>query len=185
MALSDFIGMRKLTIRDNVADTFVVLAPSKISADGLTATFEVNEGTFSTFAGDIAYNNGINLSAGTISTMPATIEDVGKLFPAGYNSTNGSWALPVGGCVSDDADLVFEKVCDTKGGVIFRHCSIALAFELGISRDDAFTIEISFYPSISKGSEYGYIGEQADEDYAMQMFNGLYDGATGAITFDA
>lgn len=184
MALSDFIGMRKLTIRDNVSDTFVVLAPAKISADGLSATFEVNEGTFSTFAGDIAYNNGTNISAGTISTMPATIEDVGKLFPAGYDATSKSWSLPVGGCVSDDADLVFEKVCDTKGGVIFRHCSIALAFELSLNRDDPFTIEVQFYPSISKGADYGLTGDKAAEDFAMQMFDGLYDGSTGTIAFD-
>lgn len=187
MAINEFIGMRRVTIRNNAtggAGTFNVLTPDKIGSDGLTLSSEVNELTISSFIGDITTDNGVNVNAATLSLIPVSIADLAAIWPDGYDTTTKSWGTPVGGCVARDVDLAFEKVCDTKGAVLLKHCSIAPAFEMAFSRDDAPTIEVNVYPTYQAGSEYGLTGDNATQLYPYRFYDGVYDPATGTITYD-
>lgn len=186
MALSDFIGMLKLTIRDNTTETpkFVVLGANQLGSDGLSISDSANEITIGTFAGDVTLPNGIATSAGTATVIPLKTADMGKLFPQGFDATTGTWQMPIGGCDALDADVVLEKVCDTKGGLIFRHAQISPAFETSRTRDDVFQVAIQFYQTPSLGSEYGLTGDNANKQFLRQMFDGTYDPTTGKVTFD-
>ena len=110
MALSDFTGMLKLTIRDNTAETpkFVVLGANQLGSDGLSISDSANEITIGTFAGDITLPNGIATSAGTATVIPLKTADMGKLFPQGWDETTKTWQMPIGGCDALDADVVLE-----------------------------------------------------------------------------
>lgn len=187
MSVNNFIGMRRVTIRNNTSGasgTFNVLTPDKIGSDGLTVSTEVNELTIGSFAGDMVMANGINVNAATLSIIPVSVADLAAIWPEGYDETTHSWGVPIGGCAATDTDLVYEKVCDTKGNIILKHCSIAPAFEGQFSRDDAFTIEANIYPSLSAGSEYGLTGDNAAVLYPYRFYNGTYDPATGVIAYD-
>jgi hypothetical protein len=187
MSASEFTGMRKVTIRDTSTGntgTFTVQGADKIGSDGFMIALESNEVTTSSFAGDTVSPNGTNLSAATLPLIPLSIDDIAAIFPEGYDSTTGSWQPIIGGCTLNDVTFVFEKVCDTKGNIILRHATVALAFELAISRDDTTMIELSIYPSLSEGSEYGLAGDLATEMIPYQIFDGVYDPTTDEVDFD-
>lgn len=185
---NDFTGMRKVTIKNNVTGgtgTFTVFGPEKIGADGLVLPLEVNELTTSTFAGDTTSPNGTNIGTATLSLVPVSIDDLKNVWPTGYDTTTNSWGVPIGGCESSDCTLAFEKVCDTKGNIILRHCAIAAAFELALSRDDAMAIEVNVYPALAPGSEYGLTGDLADAMFPYRVYNGVYDPSTDTVTYDS
>lgn len=188
MGKSDFTGMRKVTIRQaRVGATpavFASLTPDKIGADGIMIPMETNELTESTFAGDVLSDNGTNIGAGELTLMPKSIEDLKAVYPNGYDATTGSWAPPIGGCTLSDVTLAWEKVCDTKGNLLLKHCSIGLGFEYTNARDDGFAMTVTVYPSLSPGSEYGLTGALADETVPYMLYNGVYDPATDRVTFD-
>lgn len=184
---NDFTGMRKVTIRDNTTGgtgTFAVMTPDKIGADGLSSTLETNELTTSSYAGDITSPNGTNIAASTLTLLPTSIKDFKAIWPTGYDEATGTWQPPIGGCTSADATVAWEKVCDTKGNQILRHCQIALSGEFAFSRDDAMAIEVSIYPVLSEGSEYGLSGDKANQMFPWQFYDGVYDPATDKVTFD-
>lgn len=185
MALSDFTGMRKMTIRDNsqTTATFATLTADKIGSDGLTIPLETNELTESSFAGDAVTDNGTNISAAEVQVLPKSVKDLSILFPDGYDETTGSWGPPIGGCTIKDATVSWEKVCDNKANIILRHCSIGLGFELVNSRDDAFAITVTIYPQLSPGSDYGLAGDNATKQFPYLMYNGTYDPTLDKITF--
>lgn len=188
MSISDFTGMRKVTIKDTSTGgtgTFAVQGPEKIGADGFAATLENNEVTTSSYAGDTTEVNGTNVSAATISLIPKSVDDLAAIWPDGYDETTGTWQPPIGGCTLNDVTFVFEKVCDTKGNIILRHAQVGLGAEFSLSRDDTFMVEVSVYPQPSLGSEYGLAGDKATKMYPFQIFNGTYDPSTDAVDFDA
>jgi hypothetical protein len=187
MALSQFTGMRKLVIRDNTKGaqaTFATLTADKIGSDGITVPLETNELTESSFAGDMTVDNGTNIGTATFSALPKTIEDLKTIWPDGWDETTGSWAPPIGGCTIKDATIAWEKVCDTKANLILKHCSIGLGFELTMTRDDAFTMTVNVYPSLSSGTEYGLTGDNATKMFPYMLYDGTYDPTTDTITFD-
>jgi hypothetical protein len=187
MGASDFTGMRKVTIRDTSTGstgTFVVMNPEKIGSDGFTASLETNELTTSSFAGDTVEANGTNINATTVSLLPKDIGDLAAIWPNGYDAATGSWQPPIGGCVLNDVTFAFERVCDTKGNIVLRHAQIGLGAEFAFTRDDSLTIEVSVYPTLSPGSEYGLDGDLEDQMIPYQMYNGTYDPATDVVTFD-
>ena len=187
MGVSEFTGMRKVTIRDTSTGntgTFIVKNPEDLSADGFMIALETNDVTESSYAGDSVTPVGTNISAATLSVIPHTIEDIGKIFPNGWDATTGTWQPTVGKCVLEDVTFAFEKICDTKGNIILRHAKIAVAFELGISRDDTTVIELKIYPTLSLGSQYGLAGGLATKLIPFQLFDGVYDPTTDIIDFD-
>lgn len=188
MGVNDFAGMRQAIIRNNAtgaAGSFNTLTPDKIGSDGLSFATETNEMTTSSFAGDRTTDNGTNLSASTLSVIFESVEDLAAVWPEGYDEATGSWGSPIGGCSTKDADVAFEKVCDTKGNILFKHCSVATAFSGSISRDEAFTVEVNIYPQLSPGSEYGLSGDAATEQFPFRFYDGRYDPSTGTVTYDA
>lgn len=187
MAISDFTGMRKLIIRDNTgtASTFATLTADKLGSDGLTIPLETNELTESSFAGDLVVDNGTNIGTATFSALPKSTEDLKTIWPDGWDDTTKSWGPPIGGCTIKDATLVWEKVCDTKGNIILKHCSIGLGFELANTRDEAFMITVNVYPTLSSGTEYGLSGDNAQKQFPYLVYNGTYDPTADTITFDS
>lgn len=186
MALSDFTGMRKLTIRNNVGETavFATLTAEKLGSDGLTIPLETNELTESSFAGDVTTDNGTNIGTATFSALPKSTEDLKTIWPDGWDETTKSWGPPIGGCTIKDATLIWEKVCDTKGNIIMKHCSIGLGFEFANTRDDAFMITVNVYPSLSSGADYGLTGDSATKMFPYLVYNGVYDPTADTIAFD-
>ena len=187
MGASEFTGMRKVTIKDTAtggSGTWVVMNPDKIGSDGFTIALETNEVTTSAYSGDTVAPNGVNTSSASLTLIPKSIEDLAAIWPVGYDTTAGSWQPPVGGCTVSDVTLVYEKVCDTKANVILRHAQIALAFELALSRDVTFMVEVMVYPQLSLGSEYGLAGDNASEMFPYQIYDGVYDPSTDTIDFD-
>lgn len=184
MALSEFTGLRKATLR--LADaSFDVFTPDKISADGFTAALETNEGTYSSFEGDETYAIGTNVNPLTLAVYIKSIDDLRKIWPSGFDETTESWQPITGGCNLDDVTFVFEKVCDTKANFIARHCAIGLGFEMPLNRDDTFMAEVTIYPTKSEGSEYGLAGDLATAMIPWQVFNGAYDPLTDLVAFDS
>ena len=186
MAKDDFTGMRKVTIRYGDGENdFVVFGADKISADGFTAALENNEVTVSSYAGDVTSVSGTNVSTATLTLIPKNIADFGDIWPEGWDATTESWQPIIGGCSSSDVTLAFEKVCDTKGNIVLRHAQIGSGAEFGHTRDDALTLEITVYPQLSEGSEYGLAGDFADKLIPFQYFDGLYDPSTDTVAFDS
>jgi hypothetical protein len=188
MSVSDFTGMRKVTIKDTTTGgtgTFAVIQPENIGSDGFTVALENNEQTSSSYAGDTMSVTATNVSASTIALQPKTIEDLKNVWPDGYDETTGTWQPIIGGCILNDVTFVWEKVCDTKGNVILRHAQIGLGAEFAFTRDDSLGIEVSVYPQPSAGSEYGLAGDFADVQIPFQFFDGVYDSSTDTVDFDS
>jgi len=187
MAMSDFTGQRTLTIRDNTATTptFVVLGANQIGSAGIVSEEDPNEITLATFAGDITLPNGLKTKASTVVVLPLTTADMGELFPQGFDAATGSWAMPIGGCDALDSDIAFEKVCDTKGNVLYKHVAISPAHKLEIARDNIYEVELKFYETPTLGSEYGLTGDNATKEFLRLIYDGTYNPTTGTVTFDA
>lgn len=192
MPTSKYSGLRQLTISlkiDEKTRNVSVLTGNQIGPDGLNLQADPIEQAQESFAGTERTPVATELKKGTITLVPYSIEDKGKMLAVGYDKTTNTWNMFENGCSLSDATVAFERVCPNSDGThgvnyILRHAEISIAHSVAITRDKQTTLQISIYPHFTTSADYGLSGPNATLNESWQEYYGVYDGAKDTITYD-
>ena len=193
MPTNKYSGLRQVTISIKTAGsttrTVGVLIGNQVGADGLNLSADTIEQTQESFAGTERTPVGVELKASTLSLIPYSIEDKGKMLAIGYDATSNTWNFFEEACDLGDATIAFERVCPNADGThgvnfLLRHAEISIAHTVGVTRDKQTVLQLSIYPHFTPASGYGITGATATQNMAWQEYYGTYDGTTDAVTYD-
>ena len=193
MPTNKYSGLRQVTISIKTAGSTTrqvsVLIGNQIGSDGLNLPADAIEQAQESFAGTELTPVGVELKASTLSLIPYSIEDKGKMLAAGYDAASNTWNFFQGACNLGDATIAFERVCPNADGthgvnVLLRHAEISIAHTLDITRDKQPVLQLSIYPHFTASSGYGITGANATLNQAWQEYYGVYNGTTDAVTYD-
>ena len=184
-------GLRKLTIvmkQGGQTKTSVILG-NQLGQDGLNLQASPVELTTDTQEGQDVTPVGVSLKAATISLVPLSVEDKGKMLPMGWDETTGTWNMFSQSCDMQDCTLAYEKVCPNSDGsngvnVIVRHCPIAIAHNVQLRSNNPTVLSVSVFPHMAPATDYGLSGDAASKDMAWQEYMGTYDPSTDKVKFD-
>ena len=136
MPTNKYSGLRQVTISiktaGNTNRTVGVLIGNQVGADGLNLSADAIEQTQESFAGTERTPVGVELKASTLSLIPYSIEDKGKMLPLGYDAASNTWNFFGGACNLVGATIAFERVCPNADGThgvnfLLRHAEISIA----------------------------------------------------------
>ena len=193
MPTNKYSGLRQVTISIQTAGattrTVGVLIGNQVGADGLNLSADTIEQTQESFAGTERTPVGVELKASTLSLIPYSIEDKGKMLPMGYDAATNTWNFFEGACNLGDATIAFERVCPNSDGThgvnfLLRHAEISIAHSVSITRDKQTVLQISIYPHFTASSGYGITGANATLNESWQEYYGVYNGTTDTVTYD-
>ena len=193
MPTNKYSGLRQVTISIKTAGsttrTVGVLIGNQVGADGLNLSADTIEQTQESFAGTERTPVGVELKASTLSLIPYSIEDKGKMLPMGYDAATNTWNFFEEACNLGDATIAFERVCPNSDGThgvnyLLRHAEISIAHTVGITRDKQAVLQLSIYPHFTSASGYGITGANATLNQSWQEYYGTYNGTTDAVTYD-
>ena len=193
MPTNKYSGLRQVTISIKTAGsttrTVGVLIGNQVGADGLNLSADTIEQTQESFAGTERTPVGVELKASTLSLIPYSIEDKGKMLPMGYDAATNTWNFFEEACNLGDATIAFERVCPNSDGThgvnyLLRHAEISIAHTVGITRDKQTVLQLSIYPHFTPSSGYGITGANATLNESWQEYYGVYNGTTDAVTYD-
>ena len=193
MPTNKYSGLRQVTISiktaGNTNRTVGVLIGNQVGSDGLNLSADAIEQTQESFAGTERTPVGVELKASTLSLIPYSIEDKGKMLAIGYDATSNTWNFFEEACNLGDATVSFERVCPNSDGThgvnfLLRHAEISIAHTVAVTRDKQTVLQLSIYPHFTPASEYGITGANATQNMAWQEYYGTYDGTTDAVTYD-
>lgn len=185
MAVNKFSGARQLIIRNNATGDSYTFGPELVSSEGITIPGDPIEISISSYLADyVAPQDGVSMSAGTFNLIIPSVEILGKIWPslwetASYDENAGRYHVGVG-CVENDYALVWTRICsdDSTEDIYVPHAMISPATEISMTRDDPFTVQVSFYPQ-------PYTDEDTGETRFYQIGSGLltaksrYDAESG------
>ena len=193
MPTNKYSGLRQVTISIKTAGStnrqVGVLIGNQVGADGLNLSADTIEQTQESFAGTERTPVGVELKASTLSLIPYSIEDKGKMLSVGYDAATNTWNFFEEACNLGDATIAFERVCPNSDGThgvnfLLRHAEISIAHAVGITRDKQTILQLSIYPHFTASSGYGITGANATLNQSWQEYYGVYDGTTDAVTYD-
>ena len=193
MPTNKYSGLRQVTISVKTAGastrTVGVLIGNQVGPDGLNLAADTIEQTQESFAGTERTPVGVELKASTLSLIPYSIEDKGKILPIGYDATSNTWNFFEEACNLGDATIAFERVCPNSDGThgvnfLLRHAEISIAHTVSVTRDKQTVLQLSIYPHFTAASGYGITGANATLNQAWQEYYGKYDGTTDTVTYD-
>lgn len=193
MPTNKYSGLRQVTISVKTAGSTTrqvgVLIGNQVGADGLNLSADTIEQTQESYAGTERTPVGVELKASTLSLIPYSIEDKGKMLAAGYDAASNTWNFFEGACNLGDATIAFERVCPNADGThgvnfLLRHAEISIAHTANITRDKQTVLQLSIYPHFTPASEYGITGANATQNMAWQEYYGVYNGTTDTVTYD-
>ena len=193
MPTNKYSGLRQVTISIKPAGATTrqvsVLIGNQIGSDGLNLPSDAIEQTQESFAGTERTPVGTELKTGTLSLIPYSIEDKGKMLPMGYDAATNTWNFFDGACNLGDATIAFERVCPNSDGthgvnILLRHAEISIAHTLDITRDKQPVLQLSIYPHSTPSSGYGLTGANATLNQSRQEYYGVYNGTTDTVTYD-
>lgn len=193
MPTNKYSGLRQVTISIQTAGSTTrqvgVLIGNQVGADGLNLSADTIEQTQESFAGTERTPVGVELKASTLSLVPYSIEDKGKMLPMGYDAATNTWNFFEEACNLGDATIAFERVCPNSDGThgvnfLLRHAEISIAHTVGITRDKQNVLQLSIYPHFTASSGYGITGANATLNESWQEYYGVYNGTTDAVTYD-
>ena len=193
MPTNKYSGLRQVTISIKTAGattrTVGVLIGNQVGADGLNLAADTIEQTQESFAGTERTPVGVELKDSTLSLIPYSIEDKGKILAIGYDATSNTWNFFEEACNLGDATIAFERVCPNSDGThgvnfLLRHAEISIAHTVAVTRDKQTILQLSIYPHFTPASNYGITGANATLNMAWQEYYGTYNGTTDAVTYD-
>ena len=193
MPTNKYSGLRQVTISIKPAGDTTrqvgVLIGNQVGSDGLNLSADTIEQTQESFAGTERTPVGVELKASTLSLIPYSIEDKGKMLPMGYDAASNTWNFFEDACTLGDATVAFERVCPNSDGThgvnfLLRHAEISIAHTVGVTRDKQTVLQLSIYPHFTPASNYGITGANATLNMAWQEYYGVYNGTTDAVTYD-
>lgn len=193
MPTNKYSGLRQVTISIQTAGSTTrqvgVLIGNQVGADGLNLSADTIEQAQESFAGTERTPVGVELKASTLSLVPYSIEDKGKMLPMGYDAATNTWNFFEEACNLGDATIAFERVCPNSDGThgvnfLLRHAEISIAHTVGITRDKQNVLQLSIYPHFTASSGYGITGANATLNESWQEYYGVYNGTTDAVTYD-
>lgn len=193
MPTNKYSGLRQVTISIKTAGSTTrqvgVLIGNQVGSDGLNLSADTIEQTQESFAGTERTPVGVELKASTLSLIPYSIEDKGKMLPMGYDAATNTWNFFEGACNLGDATIAFERVCPNSDGThgvnfLLRHAEISIAHTVGITRDKQTVLQLSIYPHFTASSGYGITGANATLNQSWQEYYGVYNGTTDTVTYD-
>ena len=193
MPTNKYSGLRQVTISIKPAGATTrqvgVLIGNQVGSDGLNLSADAIEQTQESFAGTERTPVGVELKASTLSLIPYSIEDKGKMLSIGYDTTSNTWNFFEDACNLGDATVAFERVCPNSDGThgvnfLLRHAEISIAHTVGVTRDKQTVLQLSIYPHFTPASNYGITGANATLNMAWQEYYGTYNGTTDAVTYD-
>ena len=193
MPTNKYSGLRQVTISTKTAGATTrqvgVLIGNQVGADGLSLSADTIEQTQESFAGTERTPVGVELKASTLSLIPYSIEDKGKMLAIGYDAASNTWNFFEEACNLGDATIAFERVCPNSDGThgvnfLLRHAEISIAHAVSVTRDKQTVLQLSIYPHFTPASEYGITGANATLNQAWQEYYGTYNGTTDAVTYD-
>ena len=193
MPTNKYSGLRQVTISIKPAGATTrqvgVLIGNQVGSDGLNLSADTIEQTQESFAGTERTPVGVELKASTLSLIPYSIEDKGKMLAIGYDTTSNTWNFFEEACNLGDATIAFERVCPNSDGshgvnFLLRHAEISIAHTVGVTRDKQTVLQLSIYPHFTPASNYGITGANATLNMAWQEYYGTYNGTTDAVTYD-
>ena len=193
MPTNKYSGLRQVTISIKPAGATTrqvgVLIGNQVGSDGLNLSADTIEQAQENFAGTERTPVGVELKASTLSLIPYSIEDKGKILAIGYDATSNTWNFFEEACNLGDATIAFERVCPNADGThgvnfLLRHAEISIAHTANITRDKQTVLQLSIYPHFTPASNYGITGANATLNMAWQEYYGTYNGTTDAVTYD-
>ena len=193
MPTNKYSGLRQVTISIKPAGATTrqvgVLIGNQVGSDGLNLSADTIEQTQESFAGTERTPVGVELKASTLSLIPYSIEDKGKILSIGYDAASNTWNFFEEACNLGDATIAFERVCPNSDGThgvnfLLRHAEISIAHTANITRDKQTVLQLSIYPHFTPASNYGITGANATLNMAWQEYYGTYNGTTDAVTYD-
>ena len=193
MPTNKYSGLRQVTISIKPSGATTrqvgVLIGNQVGADGLSLSADAIEQTQESYAGTERTPVGVELKASTLSLIPYSIEDKGKMLAIGYDATSNTWNFFEEACDLGDATIAFERVCPNSDGThgvnfLLRHAEISIAHTVGVTRDKQTVLQLSIYPHFTPASEYKITGANATKNMAWQEYYGVYNGTTDAVTYD-
>ena len=194
MPTNKYSGLRQVTISamqfGEKERQVSILVGNNVGSDGLNLAADAIEQTQESFAGTERTPVGVELKASTLSLVPYSIEDKGKMLSMGYDAASNTWNFFEEACNLWDVTIAFERVCpnpwDGTHGVNFllRHAEISIAHTVGVTRDKQTVLQLSIYPHFTPAYNYGITGANSTKNMAWQEYYGTYNGTTDTVTYD-